>query len=124
MHANEILWKKDDQATALYLIEIGSLRATYDHDHGHERVGAGGIQETMVAGTIAGDLSMLSGTRRNATVIAERDGVLWRLDTESLGRLEKDKPDVARDFIKIVLKGELGFRDFRQRVVSQDRDER
>jgi SulP family sulfate permease len=105
--ADQILWKQGDSADALYLIEIGSLRATYDHGHEHSsdlRAGAGGIQETMVAGTVAGDLSMLSGTKRNATVIAERDGVVWRLDREALSRMENEKPDVAREFIKIVLR--------------------
>jgi SulP family sulfate permease len=63
----------------------------------------------MVAGTVAGDLSMLSGTPRNATVVAERDGVVWRLDKAALGRMEKDMPEVAREFIKIVLKGESGL---------------
>lgn len=99
-------------ADALYLIEIGSLRATYDHGHEHSsdlRAGPGGIQETMVAGTVAGDLSMLSGTKRNATVVAERDGVVWKLNTESLGRMEEEKPEVAREFIKIVLRCKFCF---------------
>lgn len=63
----------------------------------------------MVAGTVAGDLSMLSGTRRNATVVAERDGVVWRLDRDSLSRLESEKPEVAREFIKIVLRCKFLF---------------
>jgi SulP family sulfate permease len=105
--ANQQLWKQGDLADALYLIEIGSLRANYDHGHDHSsdlRAGTGGIQETMVAGTVAGDLSMLSGTIRNATVVAERDGVVWRLDRDSLERMEAEKPEVAREFIKIVLR--------------------
>jgi SulP family sulfate permease len=60
----------------------------------------------MVAGTIAGDLSTLSGTSRNATTVAERDCVLWKMDSIGLEDLEKDHPEVARWFTKIVLKGE------------------
>ena len=59
----------------------------------------------MVAGTIAGDLSTLSGTCRNATTVAERDCVLWKMDLEGLEELEKDHPEVARRFTRIVLKG-------------------
>jgi SulP family sulfate permease len=62
----------------------------------------------MVAGTVAGDLSMLSGTPRNATVIAERDCVLWKLDEGGLVRLHGEAPGVARKFTAIVLKGEWG----------------
>lgn len=103
--AGQTMWKQGDPADGLYLIEIGSLRATYAYDD-HRRL----VQETMVAGTMAGDLSTLSDTPRNATVMAERDGLLWKLDKEALRSLEKAKPDVAREFIHIVLKGEWASR--------------
>ena len=99
--ASSTLWHQHDQTNGLYLIESGSLRATYAYD-----VHRSWIQETMVAGTIAGDLSTLSDTMRNATVVAERDCVLWKLDRENLKRLEEEEPEVARRFIEIVLKGE------------------
>jgi SulP family sulfate permease len=101
--AGQTLWRQGDHADGLYLIEVGSLRATYSFDD-HRRL----VQETMVAGTVAGDLSTLSDTQRNATVVAERDGVLWKLEMDALGKLGREKPEVARDFIHIVLKGELG----------------
>ena len=104
-----VLWEQDDLADGLYLIESGSLRATYSYLDHRELV-----QETMVAGTVAGDLSTLSDTKRNATVIAERDCVLWKLDTDALSRLEEDLPRVARRFTRLVLKGE------RLRVVQMD----
>ncbi|WVQ82197.1 hypothetical protein IAT38_004325 [Cryptococcus sp. DSM 104549] len=97
--AGDTLWSQNDLADGLYLIEVGCLRATYAYDE-HTSL----VQETMVAGTIAGDLSTLSGTRRNCTVVAERDSVLWKLDAEGLGKMEKEVPDVAREFIRIVLK--------------------
>ncbi|EIW70854.1 hypothetical protein TREMEDRAFT_71395 [Tremella mesenterica DSM 1558] len=97
--SHHVLWTQGEQADGLYLIESGSLRATYAFDDYPTRV-----EETMVAGTIAGDLSTLSDTRRNATVVSERECVLWKLDSEALGRLEKEKPDVARQFVQIVLK--------------------
>ena len=84
----------------MYLIESGSLRATYTYgDHGKT------ISETMVAGTIAGDLSTLSDTRRNATVVAERVCALWMLGKDELDRMERDDPALAMKFIQVVLKG-------------------
>jgi hypothetical protein len=70
----------------MYLIESGMLRASYlflDQSHS--------ICESMVAGTTAGELTFLSRTKRNATVVAERDSVLWKLDVEAheqMGRSE------------------------------------
>lgn len=98
--SNTVLWRQSDSPDGLYLIESGSLRATYSYDN-HTRE----VQETMVAGTIAGDLSTLSNTARNATTVAERDCVLWRIDLEALERLEKEHPATARRFTRIVLKG-------------------
>lgn len=45
----------------------------------------------MVAGTVAGEMSFLSRSRRDANVVAERDSVLWRMTTDAhddMGRKE------------------------------------
>lgn len=96
----QVLWHQNDLADGLYLIEVGSLRATYYY--GDERKQ---VQETMVAGTVAGDLSTLSDTKRNATVVAERDCVLWKMDREGLEKLERENAECGREFIQVVLKG-------------------
>ncbi|OCF60397.1 vacuolar protein [Kwoniella mangroviensis CBS 10435] len=97
--SGDTLWTQNDLADGLYLIESGCLRATYAYDD-HTNL----VQETMVAGTIAGDLSTLSEMKRNCTVVAERDCVLWKMDVDSLSKLENENTEVARKFIKIVLK--------------------
>jgi SulP family sulfate permease len=84
----DVIWNQGDMADALYLIESGCLRATYTYEDHTEP-----LQETMVAGTVAGEMTALCGTHRNATAVAER--------------LQCEKPDVAKDFIKLVLKGKF-----------------
>lgn len=60
------------------------LRATYVFtDRSHS------IVESMVAGTVAGEMSFLSRSKRNATVVAERDSVLWKMSVESHDELGK-----------------------------------
>lgn len=61
----------------------------------------------MVSGTLAGELSALSEMERNATVVVERNSVLWKLGMEGLRRLEAEKPELARTFTRLVLKGEF-----------------
>lgn len=83
LHENRMLTFK---TASFYMIESGMLRANYlflDNSHS--------ICESMVAGTIAGDMTFLSRTKRNATVVAERDSVLWKMeigDHERLGKVE------------------------------------
>lgn len=96
--SGDIIFRQGEEPNGLYLIESGCLRATYRYEDYTDP-----LQETMVAGTVAGELTMLSATKRNATVVAERDAKLWILDVEQLERLQKEKPEVAREFIKILL---------------------
>ncbi|KAH9989296.1 sulfate transporter family-domain-containing protein [Russula vinacea] len=93
-----VLWKQGDAADGVYVIGAGVLRATYSFAH------TPAIEESMVPGTLAGELSGLAGLPRNATVVAERAAVLWYLSEEALGRLGVENPELARTFTALVLK--------------------
>lgn len=99
----EILWTQGEPSDALYLVQSGVLRASYHF------AASPGIEESMVAGTLAGELSAVSGTSRNATAVVERDAVLWRLGTDDLQRLEQEEPALARGFMKLLLRCWFSF---------------
>ena len=95
-----VLWNQDEESDGLYLIESGVLRASYKFaDH------VPAVEESMVPGTLGGELSALTGLPRNATVVVEREAVLWKLSTANMRRLETDDPALARTFVQLVLKG-------------------
>lgn len=96
-----VLWRQDDEPDGLYIIESGVLRAVY---HFAEHTPA--TEECMVAGTVAGELSALSGSPRNATCTVERDAVVWKLSVENLRKMESERPELANTFTKLALKGE------------------
>lgn len=60
----------------------------------------------MVPGTLAGELSALSGLPRNATTVVEQPAVVWRLSMDAMRRMEKEEPELAREFLGLVLKCE------------------
>ncbi|KAF8429985.1 sulfate transporter family-domain-containing protein [Boletus edulis BED1] len=97
--AGTVLWEKDDPPNGLYIIQSGVLRASYKFAE-HTPI----IEESMVSGTLAGELSALSGLARNARVVVERDAVLWRLSAESMKKLEEEHPHFAQQFVRLVLK--------------------
>ncbi|KIJ67173.1 hypothetical protein HYDPIDRAFT_165880 [Hydnomerulius pinastri MD-312] len=99
-----VLWEKDEPSDGLYIIQSGVLRASYKFAE-HTPV----IEESMVSGTLAGELSALSGLPRNARVVVERQAVLWKLSSESMRKLEEDHPHLAQRFVRLVLKGEFYF---------------
>lgn len=98
-----MLWEQDAPPDdGLYLIESGVLRAVY-HFPGRN---ADVFEESMVSGTLAGELSALSNTPRNSTVVVDMDSVLWRLSVEDLDKLAAEHPDLWRTFTNLVLRGE------------------
>lgn len=106
-----VLWQQDDEPDGLYIIEAGILRAIY-----HFSDPARSIEESMVPGTLAGELSALSGLPRNATTVVEQPAVVWRLSIDAMRRMEKEEPELAREFLGLVLKCEwfLRFREGRE----------
>ncbi|GAA5980112.1 hypothetical protein JCM10908_001540 [Rhodotorula pacifica] len=94
------LWSVEEDPDAFYVIESGMLRAVYILSDGSHS-----ISESMVAGTVAGELSFLSRTKRNTNVVAERDSVLWKMDVAAHERMGKELGwATARKFEETVLK--------------------
>jgi SulP family sulfate permease len=98
--AGHVVFRQGAQPTdGLYVVQAGVLRAHYAFADGTPP-----IEESMVPGTLAGELSALTGEPRNATVVAERDAVVWRLTCARLEELEDKYPEMARRFTKLVLR--------------------
>ncbi|BGP52976.1 hypothetical protein JCM8202v2_000533 [Rhodotorula sphaerocarpa] len=94
------LWSVGTEPDAFYVIESGMLRALYILSDGSHS-----ISESMVAGTVAGELSFLSRTKRNTNVVAERDSVLWKMDVDAHERMGKELGwPTARKFEEMILK--------------------
>lgn len=95
--AGTVLFRRGEPAEAFYLVEGGILRAEYDLPQGW-------LCESVVAGTTCGELPFFSETDRTATAVVERDCVVWMIDKQSWGRLQKEDPDVAQELLRISLK--------------------
>lgn len=95
-----VLWKQGDQPDGLYILESGLVKAIYSFENP-----AQDFEESMVPGTIAGELSALANSPRNCTAIVEHAGVLWKLSSGNLHKLQIEQPELARIFLQFVLKG-------------------
>src|SRR5689334_1959963 len=95
--AGAILWRQGDAPDCMYLVERGSLRATFRVEEGNPARQV----ESILAGTMAGELGFFANRPRDATLVAEMDCVLWRMaDTDYEALVEKD-PKVANIFVRI-----------------------
>ncbi|KXN82364.1 hypothetical protein AN958_02650 [Leucoagaricus sp. SymC.cos] len=58
----------------------------------------------MVPGTVAGELSALSNSLRNATCVVEHQATLWKMSMQDLDRLRREEPRLSALFTQLVLK--------------------
>lgn len=95
--SGEILFRAGQPAKNFYFVESGILRAEY-------HLPQGWFYESIVAGTTCGELPFFSETERTATVVAERDCVVWYMDVDGWDALQNREPDVAQELLRISLK--------------------
>lgn len=91
LRAGTQLWVPDDEPDGLYVIERGVLKAIFSFaQEGFQ------MEENMMPGTVAGEMTFLSHQPRNATVTAAEDSILWRLDGPALARMAERHSDTVR----------------------------
>src|SRR5262249_5883059 len=92
MSVGQTLFRQGDPPDGLYLIQSGRL-GVYGRT-------AGGTQEVQLAtcgpGEAVGEIALLSGEERTATVRAESDGELLRVDKGHFNDLVRVDPSVGR----------------------------
>lgn len=94
-----VLWSSQDRPDALFFIESGILKAQYVFTQDDYVV-----HEAMLAGTIAGELSFLAQQHRNATVTADADTKLWRLDVDSMNKIASENHETYRRLVQVLLR--------------------
>ena len=92
-----VLFSFGDRPVGFYLLEEGLMRAEYELPQGT-------YTELVVAGLPFGELPFFSETPRTATMVADKDSVVWLMDEARWSELQRTEPDVARELLKISLK--------------------
>ncbi len=96
--AGEHLIRQGDEPDELFFIEAGQVTAQL------EKPGSAPVRlETMQGGRVVGELGFFLGTRRNASVIADRPSVVYCLTRAAWDRIAKDDPEVAQTFNGLML---------------------
>ncbi len=95
LSAGEILCLEGDEADAMYVVVSGRLRATRD-ENGQPRV----VGE-ITRGETVGEMALLTGKRRSATVQAMRDCVLAGLDSPTFAELARLCPEAILHITRV-----------------------
>lgn len=116
--SGETLMRQEDESNALYILISGRLRVVHDYDTPQEKT----LYE-MGRGQTVGEMGLITGSRRSATVYALRDSLVARLSRQSYDRLLVKHPHaVMRQFagkaIQILYEEVKGTRRFAGNVAT------
>src|SRR5207248_8559176 len=92
-----IITKQGNVAHWLYLIMFGEAAVRYEPEHS-----APPIVSTLRAGQFFGEMALLTGDARSATVVAKTDVECYRLDGKSFQGLLLKRPEIAEGMSRVI----------------------
>jgi len=93
------LFREGDPGDALFVVVAGRLGVVTADAEGHQT-----IINQIAAGETVGEMALVSGEPRSATIIAMRDTELLRLEKPAFERLINDNPGVLRFITKLLVR--------------------
>ncbi|MGF1468478.1 MAG: cyclic nucleotide-binding domain-containing protein [Sandaracinaceae bacterium] len=99
----EIVIQQGDYGEELFLVEKGSVEVLVDAHAGLEHVA------TLGVGQFFGEMSLLTGESRKATVRSDGEVALLVLGKESLQPILEAAPDLAREFSEMLAEREVAL---------------
>ncbi len=99
LSADEVLIREGDVGDCLYILVSGRLRAFIRQGNGDESV-VGEISP----GEAVGEMAIIAGEKRSATVRAVRHCTLVRLTRAGFERLERSHPDIVKQMARLLVR--------------------
>ena len=103
--AGGVMTRQGDVAHWLYLIIEG------DADIWAETASGRAHLSTLGAGSVFGEMGMMTGVPRSATVTARTDVVCYRLDKEGFEQIIRSRPDIADSMSHVLARRQAALQD-------------
>lgn len=98
LEAGDVVFRIGDPSNCLYVIESGRISTLLPGSNGdHLRL------RTMGAGTLIGEIGLYTEMPRSADAVADSPSILYALSYDRFKQLERQHPDIARQFHKYVV---------------------
>lgn len=105
-----VLMRQGDYGASMFVIVSGSLAVEVSQPGGVERVA------TLGPGDIVGEMSLLTGAPRTATVTAAKKSEVLEIGKDALQRLVGDNPGLVKKFATLVAQRDGELRALHQRA--------
>jgi small-conductance mechanosensitive channel/CRP-like cAMP-binding protein len=93
----EVMTRQGAEAHWLYMVDRGQASVWLElPSHERKRIA------TLEAGGYFGEMALLTGEPRSATVVAETDVDCWRLDREGFKQVIERRPEIAQELARIL----------------------
>jgi small-conductance mechanosensitive channel len=109
----DIVTKQGSVAQWLYIIAFGEAEVRFEQPGRPHR-----LLGTLGAGQFFGEMGLLSGDSRNATVVARSDLECYRLDRASFQALLLARPELANEVSKVIASRKPGLETARAEAAS------
>ncbi len=109
----DLLIRQGEEGDSLYLLFAGRVTVLFRTPEGMEL-----RLRSMVGHTIVGEMGLYRTLPRGASVRADHPTVAYRMTRDALARMEKDDPDLAYAFHKLVIRTLAARLDFSNREVA------
>jgi small-conductance mechanosensitive channel/CRP-like cAMP-binding protein len=93
----DVITKQGNTAHWLYIVAYGEAEVVFEPAQGSPQVIG-----SVGAGEIFGEMALLSGEQRSATVVAKTDVECYRLDRASFQELMTSRPQIAEEVKRVV----------------------
>jgi len=101
---DDLIVRQDDKGDSMFVIIHGSARVLLNTDKLHETFLA-----DKLAGDFFGEMSLLTGEPRSASIRANEDSLVLKIDQASFSSLIATDEDVLPEFIEILSKSKTGI---------------
>jgi CRP-like cAMP-binding protein len=110
--------RQGEAGSSLFVIQQGSFDVLIQ-----EEENAAEIMRTMGPGAIFGELSLLTGSPRSATVRAATGGTVFEITKADVEPLLNDRPELAREFAEVLADRRLADAERTSNGVPESREE-
>ena len=114
----DTITKQGAVAHWLYLIVKGAAGVSVDAAGGRKQVA------TLLAGSVFGEMGMMTGEARRATVIAQTDVECYRLDKEGFRAILQERHDVASEISRVLVARQTELEHLREEAAAAGRVEK
>ncbi len=103
--AGGVMTHQGDVAHWLYLVIEGEADVWSETPAGREHI------SSLSAGSVFGEMGMMTGAPRSATVTARTDVVAYRLDKEGFAEILRSRPDIADSMSHVLARRQADLHD-------------